>query len=72
MIYIVSSSALQCIVNLEGGKLVCNTGKFCHVQELKGGEMVEVQYIMPELTFSHIMYIQYYTQENNAINSFKF
>merc|ERR1711921_15616 len=32
---------LKCIVNLEGGKLVCNTGKFCHIQELKGGEMVE-------------------------------
>merc|ERR1712035_76753 len=31
----------KCIVNLEGGKLVCNTGKFCHIQELKGGEMVE-------------------------------
>lgn len=27
---------------MEGGKLVCNTGKFSHVQELKGGEMVEV------------------------------
>ncbi|KAK7887070.1 hypothetical protein WMY93_026691 [Mugilogobius chulae] len=32
---------LKCIVNLEGGKLVCNTGKFTHIQELKGGEMVE-------------------------------
>ncbi|CAG6014637.1 fatty acid-binding protein 10-A, liver basic [Menidia menidia] len=32
---------LKCTVNLEGGKLVCNTGKFCHIQELKGGEMVE-------------------------------
>ncbi|XP_039974078.1 fatty acid-binding protein 10-A, liver basic isoform X2 [Xiphias gladius] len=32
---------LKCIVNLEGGKLVCKTGKFCHIQELKGGEMVE-------------------------------
>lgn len=36
----------QCVVNLEGGKLVCNTGKFCHIQELRGGEMVEVQYIL--------------------------
>uniref|UniRef100_A0A8C6WXG9 Fatty acid-binding protein, liver-type n=1 Tax=Neogobius melanostomus TaxID=47308 RepID=A0A8C6WXG9_9GOBI len=32
---------LKCIVNLEGGKLVCNTGKFHHVQEIKGGEMIE-------------------------------
>ncbi|KAM4580872.1 fatty acid-binding protein 10-A, liver basic [Odontesthes bonariensis] len=32
---------LKCIINLEGGKLVCKTGKLCHVQELKGGEMVE-------------------------------
>lgn len=36
----------QCTVNLEGGKLVCKTGKFCHIQELKGGEMVEVQCIL--------------------------
>lgn len=43
----------QCIVSLEGGKLVCKTGKFTHVQELKGGEMVEVQYILPELTHIH-------------------
>ncbi|RVE62927.1 hypothetical protein OJAV_G00162670 [Oryzias javanicus] len=32
---------LKCVVNIEGGKLVCKTGKFCHVQEIKGGEMVE-------------------------------
>ncbi|XP_022058079.1 fatty acid-binding protein 10-A, liver basic [Acanthochromis polyacanthus] len=32
---------LKCIVNMEGGKLVCNTGKFTHIQELKGGEMIE-------------------------------
>ncbi|XP_042280739.1 fatty acid-binding protein 10-A, liver basic [Thunnus thynnus] len=32
---------LKCIVNMEGGKMVCNTGKFCHVQEIRGGEMVE-------------------------------
>uniref|UniRef100_A0A3Q2QVR7 Fatty acid-binding protein, liver-type n=1 Tax=Fundulus heteroclitus TaxID=8078 RepID=A0A3Q2QVR7_FUNHE len=32
---------LKCIVNMEGGKLVCKTGKFSHTQELKGGEMVE-------------------------------
>lgn len=28
---------------MEGGKLVCKTGKFCHIQELKGGEMIEVR-----------------------------
>ncbi|XP_026227957.1 fatty acid-binding protein 10-A, liver basic [Anabas testudineus] len=32
---------LRCVVNLQGNKLVCNTGKFCHTQELKGGELVE-------------------------------
>ncbi|XP_017279236.1 fatty acid-binding protein 10-A, liver basic [Kryptolebias marmoratus] len=32
---------LKCTVNLEGGKLVCNTGKVRHIQELKGGEMIE-------------------------------
>merc|ERR1712243_142314 len=32
---------IKCTVNMEGGKMVCNTGKFLHVQELKGGEMVE-------------------------------
>ncbi|XP_028984695.1 fatty acid-binding protein 10-A, liver basic [Betta splendens] len=32
---------LKCTVNLEGGKLVCKTGKICHVQELKGGELIE-------------------------------
>nr|AIL82448.1 fatty acid binding protein [Channa striata] len=32
---------LKCTVNLEGGKLVCNTGKFSHTQELKGRELVE-------------------------------
>ncbi|MEQ2290810.1 Fatty acid-binding protein, liver-type [Ameca splendens] len=32
---------LKCIVNLEGGKLVCKTGKLSHTQELKGGEMIE-------------------------------
>lgn len=43
VICMISSSDPQCIVNLEGGKLVCNTGKFCHIQELKGAEMVEVR-----------------------------
>ena len=51
MIWTVSSSDLQCIVNMEGGKMVCNTGKFCHIQELKGGEMVEVR-TLQELTHS--------------------
>ncbi|XP_062322406.1 fatty acid-binding protein 10-A, liver basic [Osmerus eperlanus] len=32
---------LKCIVKMEGGKMVCNTEKFSHVQELKGGEMWE-------------------------------
>ncbi|WP_158246960.1 lipocalin/fatty-acid binding family protein, partial [Halobacteriovorax sp. DA5] len=32
---------LKCIVKLEGGKLVCQTDRFSHIQELKGGEMVE-------------------------------
>ncbi|KAI9999961.1 hypothetical protein NQD34_011804, partial [Periophthalmus magnuspinnatus] len=32
---------LKCTVNMEGGKLVCNTGKFNHIQEIKGGEMIE-------------------------------
>ncbi len=49
---IVSSSDLQCTVNLEGGKLVCNTGKFCHVQEIKGGEMIEVNYILSVISVS--------------------
>ncbi|XP_073703041.1 fatty acid-binding protein 10-A, liver basic-like [Garra rufa] len=33
---------LKCIVKLEGGKLVCKTDRFSHIQEIKGGEMVEV------------------------------
>ncbi|KAF3692201.1 Fatty acid-binding protein 10-A, liver basic [Channa argus] len=32
---------LKCTVNLDGGKLVCITGKISHTQELKGGELVE-------------------------------
>ncbi|XP_030637205.1 fatty acid-binding protein 10-A, liver basic [Chanos chanos] len=32
---------LKCIVKMEGGKLVCQTDKFSHVQEIKGGEMIE-------------------------------
>ncbi|XP_059423129.1 fatty acid-binding protein 10-A, liver basic [Carassius carassius] len=32
---------LKCIVRLEGGKLVCQTDRFSHIQEIKGGEMVE-------------------------------
>lgn len=45
---IVSSTSLQCIVNIEGGKLVCKTDRFHHVQELKGGEIVEVKSTLPE------------------------
>ncbi|XP_025767574.1 fatty acid-binding protein 10-A, liver basic isoform X1 [Oreochromis niloticus] len=41
----VSSNDLQCIVNIEGGKLVCKTDRLHHVQELKGGEMVETMTI---------------------------
>lgn len=32
---------------MDGGKLVCKTGKFCHTQELKGGEMIEVRWASP-------------------------
>ncbi|KAJ8289546.1 hypothetical protein GJAV_G00002540 [Gymnothorax javanicus] len=32
---------LKCIVKMEGGKLVCQTDKFAHIQEIKGDEMVE-------------------------------
>ncbi|KAJ8405029.1 hypothetical protein AAFF_G00329500 [Aldrovandia affinis] len=32
---------LKCIVKLEGGKLICQTDKFSHTQEIKDGEMVE-------------------------------
>ncbi|KAK1153026.1 fatty acid-binding protein 10-A, liver basic-like isoform X1 [Acipenser oxyrinchus oxyrinchus] len=32
---------LKCIVNLDGGKLVCQTEKFSHIQEIQEGEMVE-------------------------------
>ncbi|XP_028837149.1 fatty acid-binding protein 10-A, liver basic [Denticeps clupeoides] len=32
---------LKCTVRMEGGKLVCQTEKFSHVQEISAGEMVE-------------------------------
>ncbi|KAJ8373437.1 hypothetical protein SKAU_G00040170 [Synaphobranchus kaupii] len=32
---------LKCIVKMEGGKLICQTEKFTHIQEIKGDEMVE-------------------------------
>ncbi|XP_026870126.1 fatty acid-binding protein 10-A, liver basic [Electrophorus electricus] len=32
---------LKCTVKMEAGKLVCQTEKFSHVQEIKGGEMIE-------------------------------
>ncbi|KAL6462346.1 hypothetical protein MHYP_G00287680 [Metynnis hypsauchen] len=32
---------LKCTVRMEGGKLVCQTERFTHIQEIKGGEMVE-------------------------------
>lgn len=46
--YNASSNDLQCTVNIEGGKMVCKTDKLRHVQELKGGEMVEVKSTLPE------------------------
>lgn len=46
---IVSSTDRQCTVNMEGGKLVCKTGKVCHIQELKGGEMIEVKSIFTRI-----------------------
>lgn len=51
----------QCIVNLEGGKLVCKTGKFSHIQELKGGEMVEVWCIPVIFLHNHIYQRESYT-----------
>uniref|UniRef100_A0A8B9HKG5 Fatty acid-binding protein, liver n=1 Tax=Astyanax mexicanus TaxID=7994 RepID=A0A8B9HKG5_ASTMX len=33
---------LKCTVKMEAGKLICQTDKFSHMQEIKGGEMVEV------------------------------
>ncbi|XP_062842072.1 fatty acid-binding protein 10-A, liver basic [Trichomycterus rosablanca] len=32
---------IKCTVKMEEGKLVCQTEKFSHTQELKGGEMIE-------------------------------
>ncbi|XP_066538559.1 fatty acid-binding protein 10-A, liver basic [Hoplias malabaricus] len=32
---------LKCTVKMEGGKLICQTEKFSHMQEIKGGEMIE-------------------------------
>ncbi|XP_034030001.1 fatty acid-binding protein 10-A, liver basic [Thalassophryne amazonica] len=32
---------LKCTVCMEGGKMVCRTGKFCHMQEVKGEELIE-------------------------------
>ncbi|NXA41482.1 FABPL protein, partial [Eudromia elegans] len=33
---------LKCTVNMVNGKLVCKSETFCHEQEVKGNEMVEV------------------------------
>ncbi|XP_029427786.1 fatty acid-binding protein 2, liver-like [Rhinatrema bivittatum] len=33
---------MKCTVHLEGGKLVCKSEKFSHIQEVKGNEMVEI------------------------------
>ncbi|KAM9436409.1 fatty acid-binding protein 10-A, liver basic [Clarias gariepinus] len=32
---------LKCIVRLEAGKLICESDKFSHKQEIKDGEMIE-------------------------------
>ncbi|KAK3541292.1 hypothetical protein QTP86_019432, partial [Hemibagrus guttatus] len=32
---------LKCVVKLEGGKLICDSDKFSHKQEIKDGEMIE-------------------------------
>ncbi|KAF4076029.1 hypothetical protein AMELA_G00225680 [Ameiurus melas] len=32
---------IKCVVKLEGGKLICESDKFSHKQEIKGGEMIE-------------------------------
>ncbi|XP_063300636.1 fatty acid-binding protein, liver-like [Pelobates fuscus] len=32
---------IKVTVNLEGGKLVCKSDKFCHIQEIQESEMVE-------------------------------
>ncbi|KAJ8289221.1 hypothetical protein COCON_G00018800 [Conger conger] len=32
---------LKCTVRMEGGKLICQTDKFSHTQEIKGDEMIE-------------------------------
>ncbi|TRY72902.1 hypothetical protein DNTS_011797, partial [Danionella cerebrum] len=32
---------LKCVVKLDGGKLICSTDKFSHIQEIQGGEMIE-------------------------------
>ncbi|KAM8846928.1 fatty acid-binding protein 10-A, liver basic [Synchiropus splendidus] len=32
---------LKCIVKMEGGKLICDTDKVHHMQEIKGGELIE-------------------------------
>ncbi|XP_036394963.1 fatty acid-binding protein 10-A, liver basic [Megalops cyprinoides] len=32
---------LKCTVRMEGGKMICQTDKFTHIQEIQGEEMVE-------------------------------
>ncbi|XP_058232749.1 fatty acid-binding protein 10-A, liver basic [Hemibagrus wyckioides] len=32
---------LKCVVKMEGGKLICDSEKFLHKQEIKDGEMIE-------------------------------
>ncbi|XP_053560773.1 fatty acid-binding protein, liver [Bombina bombina] len=37
----VDGKKLKVTVNLEGGKLICKSDKFSHIQEVHGNEMVE-------------------------------
>ncbi|XP_039596398.1 fatty acid-binding protein 10-A, liver basic [Polypterus senegalus] len=31
----------KCTINMDGGKLVCQTDKFSHISEIQGNEMIE-------------------------------
>ncbi|KAM9320544.1 fatty acid-binding protein, liver-like [Gastrophryne carolinensis] len=37
----VGGKKIKVVVNLEGGKLICKSDKFVHIQEIQGDEMVE-------------------------------
>lgn len=38
----IGGKKIKVTVNLEGGRLICSSDKFSHIQEIKGDEMVEV------------------------------